>query len=92
MNLDVLGRQGENLQILTNSKPTNILCVFLQSATSGTCTVSTISNWAADISAFIKSIDTNHLVAIGDEGFFNDPGNPIYVYQYVLYSMYHMAV
>ncbi|KAJ4488580.1 glycoside hydrolase [Lentinula lateritia] len=56
-------------------------CLGSTSATSGTCTISTISTWAAEISAFIKTIDTNHLVAIGDEGFFNDPGNPIYVYQ-----------
>ncbi|CDM70443.1 Endo-beta-mannanase [Clostridium bornimense] len=31
----------------------------------------TIYNWTKEISEFIKSIDKNHLVSIGDEGFFN---------------------
>ncbi|KAI0066115.1 CEL4a mannanase [Artomyces pyxidatus] len=49
--------------------------------TSGNCTTTTITNWASQISAYIKSIDSNHLVAIGDEGFFNEPSNPSYPYQ-----------
>ncbi|KAJ8696117.1 hypothetical protein PTI98_006010 [Pleurotus ostreatus] len=51
------------------------------STTSGSCTPATITSWAADISAYIKSIDSNHLVALGDEGFFNRPGSPTYPYQ-----------
>ncbi|TFK25725.1 glycoside hydrolase [Coprinopsis marcescibilis] len=49
--------------------------------TSGRCTPATITAWAKEISAFIKSIDPNHLVALGDEGFYNQPGAPTYPYQ-----------
>lgn len=61
-----------------------ILSQWNDRTTSGSCTTKTITNWATDISAFIKSIDSNHLVAIGDEGFYNQPSNPSYPYQCVL--------
>ena len=53
------------------------------SVSTGNCTTTTITQWASEMSAFIKSVDSNHLVAIGDEGFYNDPGNPSYPHQYV---------
>ncbi|KAJ7624543.1 glycoside hydrolase [Roridomyces roridus] len=47
---------------------------------SPTCNNTVITNWASEMSAFIKSIDKNHLVAIGDEGFMNVPGDFDYPY------------
>ncbi len=38
------------------------------------CTTDTITSWAADISAYVKSIDRKHLLSPGDEGFYcTDP-------------------
>ncbi|KAI0054056.1 glycoside hydrolase family 5 protein [Auriscalpium vulgare] len=37
--------------------------------TSPTCTTQTITQWHADLSKFIRSIDPNHLVSSGDHGF-----------------------
>ncbi|CAK5272979.1 unnamed protein product [Mycena citricolor] len=50
------------------------------SAASAACNNTVITAWASNISAYIKTLDTNHLVAIGDEGFINQPGNFDYPY------------
>ena len=40
----------------------------------------TLVNWVHEMSSFIKSMDRHHLVAVGDEGFFNLPGSTDYTY------------
>jgi mannan endo-1,4-beta-mannosidase len=44
------------------------------------CATSVITNWATTISAYIKSLDSNHLVTLGDEGFMNGGGDGSYPY------------
>ena len=43
--------------------------------TSGTCTTKTITKWADEISTYTKKLDKNHLVSVGDEGFYCIPGS-----------------
>lgn len=40
------------------------------------CTAATLTSWADEMSRFIKRIDRNHLVSMGDEGFYCDGASP----------------
>ncbi|KAK7989325.1 hypothetical protein PG989_009640 [Apiospora arundinis] len=45
------------------------------------CNTDVIYNWAASTSAYVKSLDPNHMVTLGDEGM-GIPGDGSYPYQY----------
>jgi mannan endo-1,4-beta-mannosidase len=40
---------------------------------SASCTSTTLTTWANEMSSYIKHIDPKHLVSMGDEGFYCDP-------------------
>lgn len=45
------------------------------------CSTTVITNWATSISAYIKSLDPQHMVALGDEGWMTAPvGDGSYAY------------
>ncbi|KAL4243514.1 glycosyl hydrolase 5 (cellulase A) family protein [Abortiporus biennis] len=76
-----VSRYSSNIMIFAWELANEPRCKGSTGTWSGTCNTTTITNWAKDISAYIKSIDPSHMVAIGDEGFYNQPGNPSYPYQ-----------
>lgn len=46
------------------------------------CPTSTLTNWIRKTSDYIHSLDSNHMVTIGDEGFGLEGGDGSYPYQY----------
>jgi mannan endo-1,4-beta-mannosidase len=51
-------------------------CINASLPTSGTCTATTLTNWADEMSTFVKGIDPSHMVSIGDEGFHPGQAGP----------------
>lgn len=49
-------------------------------AQSGSCTPARVTAWISEMSAYIQSLDSNHLVTDGTEGFFNRAGHSDWFY------------
>lgn len=47
---------------------------------SSSCNPATLTNWANEMSTYIKTLDPTHMVSVGDEGFFNRAGNSEWEY------------
>ncbi|KZT10635.1 glycoside hydrolase family 5 protein [Laetiporus sulphureus 93-53] len=76
-----VSRYGDEPGILAWELANEPRCAGSTGVTSGNCTATTITTWIEEMSAYIHSIDSNHLVAIGDEGFYDDPSSSDYPYQ-----------
>ena len=44
------------------------------------CTPSLMTEWVEEISVYIKGLDPRHLIGVGDERFFNEPGRGDWAY------------
>jgi mannan endo-1,4-beta-mannosidase len=49
--------------------------------TSATCNTTIITNWVSMMSSYIKNLDPNHMVSVGDEGFFYHSGSATWPYR-----------
>ncbi|EJD41187.1 CEL4b mannanase [Auricularia subglabra TFB-10046 SS5] len=76
-----VGRYASEPTIMAWELANEPRCGGSSGSPSASCNAATVGAWAKTISAYIKSIDSNHLVAIGDEGWINSPNPPSYPYQ-----------
>ncbi|EJD06357.1 CEL4a mannanase [Fomitiporia mediterranea MF3/22] len=79
---EFVGRYKDESTIMAWELANEPRCSGSTGSASAACdtTGSTIKSWATTISKFIKSIDSNHLVAMGDEGWFELANPPTYPY------------
>ncbi|EJU03948.1 hypothetical protein DACRYDRAFT_127564 [Dacryopinax primogenitus] len=75
-----LTRYTANPTILSWELANEPRCAGTSSPASSACDTTTITTWVSTLSAYIKSVDPYHLVAIGDEGWFQRPGAQPYPY------------
>ncbi|KZO90088.1 glycoside hydrolase family 5 protein [Calocera viscosa TUFC12733] len=75
-----ISRYSSNPTIMSWELANEPRCAGSTTVASSACDTTTITTWVSTMSAYIKSLDKNHLVAIGDEGWFQRPGAQPYPY------------
>jgi Endo-beta-mannanase len=70
----VITRQNTLTKIAYRNDPTIMAWELANEPHCDNVTTSLLTNWVTEMSSCIKELDPNHLVALGDEGFFDRPG------------------
>lgn len=67
----VVSRYSDSTAIFAWELANEPRCKGTSMEASSSCNTDTITSWVDEISEYIKSLDSNHMVTVGDEGFFN---------------------
>jgi mannan endo-1,4-beta-mannosidase len=73
----VIKRYADNPTVLGWELGNDIRCSSTVPASSS-CNTETITKWVVEISSYIKTLDSNHLVTAGDGGFYSLGGKKLY--------------
>ncbi|TFK20954.1 CEL4b mannanase [Coprinopsis marcescibilis] len=76
----VVERYKEEATILSWELGHHLKCSVSWHPYNPKCSTEAITSWIQEMSSHIKTIDPNHLVAVGDEGFYNREGNSRWIY------------
>ncbi|TFK20953.1 CEL4b mannanase [Coprinopsis marcescibilis] len=71
----VVDRYKEERAIISWELGHHLKCAVSWNPQNPKCSPTVITSWVKEMSSHIKSIDRNHLVAVGDEGFYNRPNS-----------------
>jgi mannan endo-1,4-beta-mannosidase len=70
---NLINRKNSLTQIIYKNDPTIMAWELMnEPRCESDKTGETLYKWTEEMSAYVKSLDPNHLLALGDEGFFND--------------------
>jgi len=71
----VVNRQNSKTGLTYKNDPTILAWDLINEPRCTNCSSGAIPNWISEMSCYLKSQDPNHLVTVGEEGFFN-AGSP----------------